>query len=160
MPSRIDAIRQTIATDHAASMAILNDLTEAQWQIPVPSDEGAEWRARDVLAHLAASEGGQLGQITRCLAGQVTVPDDFDLNRFNRGSVRKQADKFTADLLQEIEKMHAQVLATLDTLAEADLDKTGRHARGDTLTVEQFFRRITEHRREHAEALQRTLVNS
>jgi hypothetical protein len=113
-----------------------------------------------VLAHLAVSEGGQLGQITRCLAGQMTVPDDFDLNRFNRGSVRKQADKSTADLLREIEKMHAQVLTTLDTVAEADLDKTGRHARGDTLTVEQFFRRITEHRREHAEALQRTLANS
>jgi hypothetical protein len=160
MPSRIGAIRQTITADHAAGMAILNRIADEEWQRPVPSDEGAAWRARDVLAHLAVSEGGQLGQITRCLAGQVTVPDDFDLNRFNRGSVRKQADKSTADLLREIEKMHAQVLTTLDTVAEADLDKTGRHARGDTLTVEQFFRRITEHRREHAEALQRTLANS
>jgi hypothetical protein len=160
MSSRKDAMRQTITADHAASMVILNGLDEAQWQRPAPSDEGAQWLARDVLAHLAVSEGGQLGQITRCLAGQMTVPDDFDLNRFNRGSVRKQAAKSTAELLQEIEKMHAQVLATLDTVAEADLDKTGRHARGDTLTIEQFFLRITEHRREHAEALRLALADS
>jgi hypothetical protein len=40
---------------------------------------------------------------------------------------------------------------------EADLDKTGRHARGDVLTVEQFYHRITEHRREHAEEVQRAV---
>jgi hypothetical protein len=110
-----------------------------------------------VLAHLAASEGGQLGQINRCLAGGVTVPDDFDLARFNRRSVQKQADKPVAALLEQIERDHAEVLKALDAVAEADLDKTGRHARGDVLNVEQFFHRITEHRRQHAEELQRAL---
>jgi hypothetical protein len=49
------------------------------------------------------------------------------------------------------------VLAALDGISEADLDKTGRHARGDTLTIEQFFHRITEHRRQHAEELAKNL---
>ena len=82
--SRKDSIRQRIAADHAACMSILNSLTAEQWEKPAPSDEGAQWKARDVLAHIAVSENGQLGQITRCLAGEATVPDDFDLNRFNR----------------------------------------------------------------------------
>jgi len=50
------------------------------------------------------------------------------------------------------------VLAALDTVTEADLDKTGRHARGDIITVEEFFTRITDHRRRHAEELQHAVA--
>lgn len=141
-------------------MSLLRGLRAQQWDSPVPSDEGAQWKARDVLAHLAVSEGGQLGQITRCLAGEVTVPDDFDLTRFNRRSVQKQAEKSVAQLLEEIETQHAKVLEALDGVAEADLDKWGRHARGDVITVEQFFIRITEHRRQHAEAIMQALASA
>ncbi len=157
MSSRKDSIRQTVLADHAACMAILNRFTPEQWEQPAPSEEDAPWKARDVLAHIAVSEGGQLGQLQRCVKGEVTVPEDFDLRRFNRRSVQKQADRSVADMLKEIETGHAQVLAALDAVAEADLDKKGRHARGDILTVEQFFIRITEHRRQHAEELKRAL---
>ncbi len=157
MSDRKGKLRQTIQADHAASMAVFRRLTPEQWEQPVPSDEGAPWLARDVLAHLAVSEGGQLGQITRCVAGEMTVPDDFDLARFNRRSAQKQAGRSVDDMLAEIERGHAQVLSTLETIGDADLDKSGRHARGDTLTVEQFFHRITAHRRQHAEELQRAL---
>ncbi len=157
MTSRKDAIRQRILADHAVSMQIFNTFSPEQWDKPAPSDEGALWKARDVLAHLAVSEGGQLGQINRCLAGEKPVPDDFDLTRFNRRSVQKQADKAVAEMLREIETAHAQVLDLLDKVAEADLDKSGRHARGDVITVEQFFIRTTEHRRQHAEELLRAV---
>ena len=160
MTSRKDSIHQRILADHVASTSIFNGLTAEQWEKPVPSEEDAPWKARDVLAHLAVSEGGQLGQINRCLAGEKPVPDDFDLTRFNRRSVQKQADKSVADMLREIETAHAQVLELLDKVSEADFDKSGRHARGDILTVEQFFIRITEHRREHAEQFQRTLASA
>jgi hypothetical protein len=123
----------------------------------VPSDEGAEWRARDVLAHVAVSEAGQLGQITRLLEGGVTVPDDFDLARFNRRSVQKQAEVSEAELLGVIERDYAKVLSALEAVAEADLDMAGRHARGDTITVGQFFHRVTEHRRQHAEQVAQAL---
>jgi hypothetical protein len=155
--SRKESIRRQILADHTESMAVLKSLTPEQWVMPVPSDADALWTARDVLAHLAVSEGGQLGQITRLLAGEQTVPPDFDLNRFNRGSVRKRADKSVEELLAEIETAHAQVLAALEAVAESDLDKTGRHARGDTITVEEFFTRITAHRRDHTDQLKQAL---
>ena len=157
MSSRIDTIRHTILADHATSMNIFAGITAGQWEQPVPSDEGAAWKARDVLAHLADSEEGQLGQVTRLLAGQETVPDDFDLNRFNRRSVQKQADKSVADFVNDIKLGHAKVVAALNSIGEGELDKSGRHARGDVITVEQFFIRITEHRRQHAEQLQQAL---
>ena len=155
--SRKDSIRQRITADHAACIALLNSFAPEQWEMPAPSDEGAQWKARDVLAHLAVSEGGQLGQIERCLKGEAPVPDDFDITRFNRRSVQKQAEKSVADFLNMIETGHAQVLARLDTVAEADFDKAGRHARGDVITVEQFFIRTTEHRLQHATELKKAL---
>lgn len=157
MSSRRDSIRQRIAADHAACMSILKSLTPEQWATPVPSDEGAQWTAKDVLIHLAISEGGQLGQLERCLKGEAPVPDDFDLTRFNRRSVQKNADRSTAELLAMIETGHAQILARLETVEEADFDKRGRHARGDIITVEQFFIRTTEHRRQHAEEIQKAV---
>lgn len=153
MSTRKDAIRARINADHDAAMTILNSLTSDQWQKPVPSDEGAQWRAKDVLIHLAVSETGHLGQITRCVAGEPPVPDDFDLTRYNRAAVQKRAEKTPAEALQEIEMGHKQILAKLEEIAEADLDKSGRHARGDVITVEQFFVRCTEHRRAHAEQI-------
>jgi hypothetical protein len=157
MSERKDKLRQTIQADDAASMAIFERLTAEQWSQPVPSDEGANWKARDVLSHAATSESGQLIVIQRVLAGQGGAPEDFDVTRYNRRSVQKQAERTVDDLLASLAQSHAQVLAALDTVSEADLDKTGRHARGDTLTIEQFFHRITEHRRQHAEELAHNL---
>lgn len=157
MSERKARLKDVIQADHEASLAIFRSLTDAEWQAAVPSEEAAPWTARDVLAHLAVSEGGQLGQITRLVGGGVTVPDDFDLSRFNRRSVQKQAERSVPDLLAQIERDHAEVLRALEALPDADLDKAGRHARGDTLTVEQFFHRITEHRREHAEEVRRAV---
>lgn len=157
MSERKNKLREAILADHQASLAIYNSFSDAEWNASAPSDEDAPWTARDVLAHVAASEGGQLGQITRLVAGGITVPDDFDLARFNRRSVQKQADTTVTALLEQIAGRHAEVLSTLEDLDEANLEKTGRHARGDVLTVEQFFVRITEHRRQHAEELQRAL---
>lgn len=157
MSDRKARLRQEIESDHAACMAILARVMPEQWDHLVPSDEGAEWKARDVLAHLAVSEGGQLGQVTRCIAGEVTVPDDFDLTRFNRRSAAKQAGRSPAEMLAEIEAGHQKVLETLDQTDESHFDKTGRHARGDVITVERFFGRITRHRRRHAEELARAV---
>ncbi|MBL8046896.1 MAG: DinB family protein, partial [Anaerolineales bacterium] len=79
------------------------------------------------------------------------------LSRYNRSSVKKRADKTVPELLADIEAAYTALLAKLETLSEADLDKTGRHARGDTLTLEGFFRRTSEHRRMHAQELQKAV---
>ena len=157
MSERKDKLRATIQADDAASLVIFSRLTPEQWEMPVPSDEGALWKARDVLAHVAVSEGGQLTVIKRVLAGEGGVPEDFELNRYNRRSVQKQAERSVPELLAGIARDHAQVLETLAAVSDADLDKTGRHARGDTLSVEQFFQRISEHRRQHAEEIAHSL---
>lgn len=155
--SRKDSIRNTMQSNNAASLAILKSLTAEQWQSPVPSESDAPWVAKDVLIHLALSEGGHVGQITRVATGEDGVPADFDLNRYNRRSVQKNAEKSVAELLKDLEDNFGKLVAKLDEVSEADLDKQGRHARGDVLTVEGFFLRCSEHRLEHAQELQKAV---
>lgn len=149
-PSRKESIRQYIQARHAESLAVLEAIAEADWTRPLYSTENADWSVRDALAHLTVSEGGQLAVIERRLKGEQAIPDDFDLDRFNRRSVEKSAHRTPAELLAALRADYERLLAALEAVAEADLDKTLRHARGDTISVEHAFRRIAEHRADHA----------
>ena len=132
------------------SMAILSALTEADWSRPVYSAEAAGWLVRDVIAHLADSERGLVSQMQRLVAGGQTIPPDFDLNRWNRRSVEKRAGKTVTEHLAEIQDAFHQALALLETVTDSDLDKVGRHPRGDEPTLEVFFRHLANHRAGHA----------
>ena len=150
MSDRKNAIRKHIEERHAAAWAILSRLGPDDWGRPVYSTESAHWSARDVLAHLADAERGQAAQMKRILAGGHSLPPDFDLDRWNRRSVERRTAQSGPELLADIAASYADLLALLDAIPEADLDKTGRHPRGDDLSLEGYFRRISDHRATHA----------
>ena len=155
MSSRLSSIREHVEQKHAESWAVLSQLSPGDFGRRAYTDEGAEWTVRDALAHLADAERGQFRQIQRLLAGKSTIPADFDLHRWNRGVVAKRAEQSAPDLLAEIYAGYQEGLALLDTITdEADFDRVGRHARGDDISVEDFFRRIATHRANHAQEIQ------
>lgn len=157
MSDRRDTIREFIAAKNTESMAVLRALAEADWNKPVYAAEEVNWTARDVLAHLADAERGQLGQMQRLVAGQQSIPPDFDLNRWNKRAVEKRARQTPAELLADLQDAYSQVLPFLDRVGEADLDNVGRHPRGDEIDVETFFRRMAVHRAQHAAEIKAAL---
>jgi hypothetical protein len=146
-----------MAARHQESFTLLQSLSEADLSRPVYSFEGGQWTVREVVAHLADSERGQVGQIQRLVKGEQTIPPDFDLARWNKRSVEKRAGQTLADQVAEIEAAYQKGLALLDTLSEADLDRRGRHPRGDEPSVEEFFRHLAEHRAGHAADIRASL---
>lgn len=152
--TRLTQLRQHLTEEFNQANALFSTLSAEQWNAPVPSDAEAPWTARDALAHVLVSDTGQFTLAQRIAAGGEGAPADFDLNRYNRSSVKKRADTPPAQLLADLAANHAALLAWLDTLSEADLDKTGRHAAGDVLTVEGFLRRLSAHRLAHAREMQ------
>lgn len=152
--TRLTQLHHHLAEEFDQAHAIFSTLSAEQWNAPVPSDAEAPWTARDALAHVLVSDTGQFTLAQRIAAGGEGAPADFDLNRYNRSSVKKRADTPPAQLLADLAANHAAILAWLATLNEADLDKTGRHAAGDVLTVEGFLRRLSAHRLAHAREMQ------
>ncbi len=154
MSERLLSIEAYMRDAHDDTWQVLQGLDEVSAKEPVYGQEGAEWSVRDVVAHLADAESGLLGQVQRLLAGEVTVPEDFDLDRWNRSAVRRSRKHSLADLIHQIDASYQEALATLRSVDETSLDLAGRHSSGAILTVEGFFRRMADHRREHTRDLQ------
>ncbi len=159
MTDRKQAIREQLAATRAPLMALaerLNAAGPAAWETRVQGDDG-RWTARQVFAHLSASEAGQLKTLQGIADGGEGVPAGFDLDRWNNRTVEKQADRSGPDLVAALQASRRDLLATLDALTPEQLDRAGRHGRGDTVTVESIFYRIGEHEQEHVNLMERVL---
>lgn len=157
MSERKDAIRRHMISAHEDTWPVLTSLQPGDLVAPVYGDGDSLWTVRELLGHLADAEGGLLGQVTRLVAGEVTVREDFDLARWNRSAVRKRAGLEMSELLDQINTAFQEALDFLEQVDEASLDLQGRHASGQSLTGEGFLRRIADHRREHVSDIRRAL---
>jgi hypothetical protein len=143
---------------HQQTWPVLSSVDEEDYAEEVYREDEKMWRVRDVIAHLADSERGLLGQVKRLIAGEQTVPEDFDLNHWNRSAVRKTANVAVPELLEQISSAYEETLQVLNELDDAVLDQVGRHSSGRMLTVEGFFRRVLSHRSEHVADIQKALT--
>lgn len=157
MSERKDALRAHLEQRHAETWPVLQSLTEQDMQVSVYTDGDQTWTVRDLIGHLADGERGNLGQVQRLLAGEQTVPEDFDLDRWNRSAVRKSAANQPAEHLRSIEEHFNQSLEFLEGLRDEDLDRVGRHSSLQMLTAEGFLRRMVDHRAEHVADIQAAL---
>jgi hypothetical protein len=137
-------------------LEVIGQMETADWERPVQAGEGG-WTVKQVLLHLATSESGQLAAGKAIAAGQPTVPDDFDLNRYNRRQIEKNQARQPPEILFGMAESHQKVLAFLDEVTAEDLDKRGKHGRGDVISLEQLFYRIGEHEAEHTAEIRKAL---
>lgn len=157
MSERKDSIRNHLVATHNQSWPILESLSRDQLLTGVYSHGTDTWTAGEVLAHLSDSETGLQLQLRRLLAGEDGVPEDFDLDRWNRSAARRNAEHSLDDLRGKILDGYKQALDLLEETDEGSFDMRGRVATGETLSVEELFLRIGNHRLEHAGDIQRAL---
>lgn len=150
-------LRDFVAARHAQSWPILEILKEEDLDKVVYATDDHPWTVQNVVSHLADAESGMLGQATRASQGKMTVPEGFDLERWNRGVARKSERNTIDGFRDQILKTHMEILDFLEGLDDPSLDIKGRHASGDILTIEDFLRRIASHRLEHAQDIQEAL---
>lgn len=157
MTDRKDRLRTHLKGRHAETWPVLEGLRQSDMPVEVYSGEDGTWTVKDLLGHLADGERGNLGQAKRLVAGEQTVPLDFDLDRWNRGAVRRAADTSLAELMRVISDSYSTALDFLESLDDSDLDKVGLHSSGEMLTTEGFLRRMVDHRLEHVTDIQAAL---
>jgi uncharacterized damage-inducible protein DinB len=148
MSDRQPAILKHLETTRAALLDAVSSLSAEDWERPVASSEGA-WTVRQAVAHLAAAEPGQLGTGRRMLTGEAKLPEGFSLSHWNQRQVEKRKERMPQQLLDDLRASRQELLAWIDGLSDADLGRSGQHARGDFITVEQLCYRIGEHEAEH-----------
>ncbi len=156
MSERKVAIRRHLEQTRAEVLAIASQLREDDWEKPVQG-EGGKWTARQVLAHLAAAEIGQMSRIQRVLAGERYMPEGFNLDVWNERQIQKRENQRVEDILKDLEASRQALLQLLDSLSEEQLDIEGQHAIGAMMTVEQMFYHLGNHERDHAAELRQAL---
>lgn len=121
-----------------------------RWETQVYS-EGANWTVRQLLIHLAVADKGHNGMIKAIAQGENTIPEDFDLERFNRRSVEKRAEATPDELRAALRATAAERAAWLATCDDATLDQKGRHGSMQILSIAQILDVIAGHDRTHGQ---------
>jgi len=128
----------------AEMRAFFEQLPPTAWDQQVYS-EGAAWTVRQVLAHLVQAEDSMRRMVEGILAGGPGVPEDFDLDAYNDYKVSQQKTDDPVALLDELAAVRQQTIELIVSLAEGDLDKTGRHPVLGEAPVEVIFKLIYRH---------------
>ena len=115
----------------------------------------SDWTAKDLIGHIAYAEGGMipLAQGGATGGGAPKPPADFDIDRWNEGRVRRAREQSVPQLLERLATSRDQLLALLDALDDAALDRPVYHPTQHDTTVAGIFEIIAGHERLHGEEL-------
>lgn len=119
--------------------------------------EGAQWTARQVVAHFITIERSMHWLFNNILSGGQGSPEDFDVDRFNLSQTRK-LDGFDLDaLLSQFRSVRKETIAMVKQMTESDLDREGRHAFHGRGKLERFIRWAYEHVQIHEDEIRKAL---
>jgi hypothetical protein len=155
MSERIERIKRDLADGRARLNHVLDNVGD-RWDTPVYSD-GAAWTVRQLGIHLVVTDRGHNNMVQAITRGENTIPEDFDLDRFNKRSVEKRAEMTPEEIRAGLKATEAERNAWLDTIDDAALDKEGRHGSMRILTVEGILGVVASHDRDHANDIARVL---
>lgn len=148
MTERTDFLRKRLAAAQSEMDSVFAQ-AEGHWETPVYAD-GAAWNVRQVAIHLADAERGLFGQMQSIVeTGVSTVPDDFDVDRYNRRSVEKREAQTGPEALAAQAASRADLIAWLETLTDADLEKSGRHPVIGIIPIDMYIRVVARHQKDH-----------
>lgn len=150
--SRQESVLKQLDESYAYLTDHLGRLTPADWERPI-QDADQQWTARQILVHLVDSQKGMTGQMLRINQGEEAIPVDFDLNRWNKRTVEKNAERTVADLMAQLESDFAKLKTFVSSLSDADFDKRGRHSSLEIMSLEQISRLIASHEMEHVQLI-------
>jgi uncharacterized protein (TIGR03083 family) len=148
-------IRADLLQAQRALLEVLDRVGPDDWQRPSPNDG---WSVRDLLVHVTTSESGFVHTLRKMAAGEGGVAEDFDPNRWNAGQLRRRAEMQVEELRPELESAHVAMLALLDDIDEAALDQRGHMSSGVDGSLEDNFRLVASHKREHTDHIRAALA--
>ena len=137
-------------------MGLLDGLSREQWQTQVFS-EGDVWTVTTVLAHLVESERGMSIHVHKIRKGEATLPENFDLERWNAGLARRVGDVAPEELVASAAATRARTLEVMESLEETEWELTGRHPSRGEITVAQYYETIHAHEVGHVQDMRQAL---
>jgi hypothetical protein len=156
MADRRSAIAAELEKNLSEILSFFQALSPAELRTQVYQD-GAQWTARQVLAHFIAIEGSMQWLFKNILAGGPGAPPDFDFERFNRSQTPKFDGLTLDELIARFRAVRQETVRIVRGMKEEDLDREGLHAFHGHGRIERFIRWAYEHVRIHEDEIRKAL---
>ena len=156
MPDTPFFLAERLKAEGEKSYAIFENLTEAQWQIEVYTEDTI-WTIRNVLAHFVTSERGFLKLFTNILEGGIGAAEDFSIDRYNARQQEKSKDTKPDMLLEQFKSVRVQLVAWVNGLTEEDLSIEGRHPFLGLVPLADMIKMVYRHNQIHLRDIRKVL---
>jgi uncharacterized protein (TIGR03083 family) len=131
-------------------------LTPQQWSTEVYT-EGAAWTIRSILAHLMTAERAFLELFENVRQGGEGVSEDFMIDRYNARQQEKTRELAPEALLADYGRVREQMIDWVSRLADAELQRTGRHPFLGVTTLREMVKMVYIHNQTHYRDIRRLL---
>jgi DinB family protein len=144
MSNRQDLILKRLHEEGQKTAAYFSALPQGQFLQQVYTT-GPLWRVRDLLAHFVSTEHTFHFYGRDILAGGPGAPEDFVIDEYNATQVGGLKDVSTNDLIAQFVQARAQTVDLVRGMANADLDRIGRHPWFGKVPLESMLKLIYRH---------------
>ncbi len=141
-------LRNKLAVTREEVIASIKNLSKNDLEKKISSLQES-WTILEVMKHLNSAENGMIRLMQMIKEGGGGVPEDFDLDRYNKRQVEKQAELSFEETLLGLEKNRSMLLQFMDALEADDFQKKGRHGSLKVMTIEEIINRIADHENHH-----------
>lgn len=159
---KIQTIKNHLLASRQKLKQALAGVQGEDWNIPVQED-GDRWTILQMVRHLQDAQKGLTGQAQRLSQGQVTVPTDFDVNRWNTRIQNKtaEANMSAEEALTALDQGLTDLLTFIDTIHPDAWEKIGwQPFLQKELPLYDFLNVIVVHENDHAEEIARAVANA
>lgn len=134
---------------------------DPEMPVYVDADEGASWRIRDILGHIATWDREAARSLRAYRSGGTYVTPDFDEDEddFNQQAVAEQKKLATRELLEEWDQAREEFKEAVQDIPDDQFPGDLLYPWGDergtiAYLVEDMVEHATEHRDEIAQAIE------
>ena len=156
MPKRNEYLTKRLEKGALKTIAFLKSFDLEDWNIEVYS-EGASRNIRKILAHFVSTEQNITLLVANIVHSSGSLPNDFELDRFNEAAVNKLGNFPPDELLEEFMNARQQMIKMVAQFNDADLDKVGRHPWLKSAPVEEMIKLVYRHNQIHLRDIRKTL---
>ncbi|GAP61846.1 MAG: DinB family protein [Ardenticatenia bacterium] len=153
-----DLVRRLEANRNAFT-SFLKTINEERANRPLPHNPN--WRIRDVLAHLAASEAGMLKMVQIMVAKKGYQFRPYNRDELNAQRVAERADKPLDEILAEWNTARQQMIETVKQLTDEELAYQGSDGGSNwgDFTTRDIIETAIRHTEDHMKDLVMTLLH-
>jgi uncharacterized protein (TIGR03083 family) len=118
---------------------------------------GPNWRVRDILAHFVSAEQTFVYYGRQILGGGEGAPEDFVIDEYNATQVGALREADPATLIAQFEAARNATVALMQSMADEDFDRVGRHPWFGMVPLENMGKLIYRHNLLHERDVRRAL---